>query len=349
MRRSWIFFKLRMLQLKADKTALFFCYVLPIGLLLLIGYPMQMRSDARIDVYYDIAEQDAGGREVVSALQASPLLNVLPYERGAAAALVAVERNEIKHYLTLDAAGYRLHENSLPENRVENVALRSLIEDQLRAPRDPGFIVQTIDSKQPTSYVETLLPGLMGMTLLIIGLGGFGAVLIAERQHGLYRNIKTIDVSPMPFLTGLFASRLVVCYSVAIALVVLSIVVFGISMQVNYALLALVITLGCGAFLGLGLMLSTLSPSISAFNGIVNVVQMPLVVLGGVFFSISVFPAWLQGIANALPLTQLNSAMRSILFESVGFADISQLLPQIASLAAWCVLTLGVARVTFKW
>jgi ABC-2 type transport system permease protein len=62
-----------------------------------------------------------------------------------------------------------------------------------------------------------------------------------------------------------------------------------------------------------------------------------------------VFPAWLQGVANVLPLTQLNSAMRAILFGSVGFADISQLIPQLASLAVWCVLTLGVARVTFKW
>lgn len=349
MRRSWIFFKLRMLQLKADKTALFFCYVLPIGLLLLIGYPMQMRSDARIEVHYDMSERGAGGQELVSALQASPLLNVQPYPAGDNAAHVALERNEIKHYLKIGASGYQLHENSLPENQIENVALRSLIENQLRAPHEPGFTTQTVNSEQPTSYVETLLPGLLGMTLLIIGLGGFGAVLIAERQHGLYRNIKTIDVSPVPFLAGLFASRLVVCYSVAITLVVLSMVVFGISTQVNYVLLAIVITLGCGAFLGLGLMLSTLSPSVSAFNGIVNVVQMPLVVLGGVFFSISVFPAWLQGVANVLPLTQLNSAMRSILFGSVGFADISQLIPQLASLAVWCVLTLGVARVTFKW
>src|SRR5690349_7197102 len=106
MSRSWIFFKLRMLQLKADKTALFFCYVLPIGLLLLIGYPMQMRSDARIDVYYDRVEA-AAGQELVSALQASPLLNLQPYVGDGDAAQAALGRNEIKHYLHIDAAGYQ--------------------------------------------------------------------------------------------------------------------------------------------------------------------------------------------------------------------------------------------------
>jgi len=130
---------------------------------------------------------------------------------------------------------------------------------------------------------------------------------------------------------------------------VLAVFVFGISAQVNYVLLGLLVTLGCVAFLGLGLMLSTLSPSVSAFNGLMNAVQMPLLVLGGVFFSVSTFPSWLQAIANVLPLTQLNNALRSILFESVGFGDVSPLYAPVAILAVWCVLTLTIARLKFKW
>jgi ABC-type multidrug transport system permease subunit len=78
-------------------------------------------------------------------------------------------------------------------------------------------------------------------------------------------------------------------------------------------------------------------------------VQLPLVVLGGVFFSVSSFPSWLQVLANALPLAQLNTAIRLVLFDSVGFASMSQLYPQIGPLAAWGVLTLAIARVKFKW
>jgi len=72
-------------------------------------------------------------------------------------------------------------------------------------------------------------------------------------------------------------------------------------------------------------------------------------VLGGVFFSISTFSPWLRTLANLLPLAQLNTAIRSILFESVGFGNLSQLYPQIAALLVWCVLTLAVARLKFKW
>lgn len=349
MRRTWIFFKLRMLQLKSDKSALFFCYVLPVLLLLCIGYPLQMKGNPQIAVSYTAAAQDASGQALVDYLRQLPLLKVEPYLDAKTPARTALERNDIKHYLEIGASGYGLYSNSLAENRIENVALQSILEGYLGSRGHSGLTTQTVRSEKATSYLVTLLPGLIGMTLLIIGIGGFGAVLIAEKQHGLYKNVKTIDVSPVPFLAGLFVSRLLVSYSVAVALLALAVFVFGISVHVDYLLLGFVVTLGCAAFLGLGLVLSTISPSVSAFNGIVNVVQTPLVVLGGVFFSVSTFPSWLQTIANLLPLTQLNAAMRSILFESVGLANVSQLYPQIATLAAWCVLTLTVARLKFKW
>ena len=349
MSRTWVFFKLRMLQLKSDKTALFFCYVLPVLLLLGIGYPLQMQGDSKIDVFYTETVDHAAGRALVDHLRQSPLLKLRQYQDADTGVRSALERNDVRHYLEISRSGYTLYSNSLAQNQIENVALQSIVDSYLTGHGRSELIMKTVTSQRATSYVVILLPGVIGMTLLMAGLGGFGAVLIAEKQQGLYKNIKTIDTSPIPFLAGLFASRLLLSYSVAFALVVLAVFVFGISAQVNYVLLGLLVTLGCVAFLGLGLMLSTLSPSVSAFNGLMNAVQMPLLVLGGVFFSVSTFPSWLQAIANVLPLTQLNNALRSILFESVGFGDVSPLYAPVAILAVWCVLTLTIARLKFKW
>ena len=65
----------------------------------------------------------------------------------------------------------------------------------------------------------------------------------------------------------------------------ISVFVFKMSISINYPLLLLIVTLGSFAFLGLGLMIATLSPSVSAFNGIVNFVQLPCIALGGVSIS----------------------------------------------------------------
>ena len=357
MKRSWIFLKLRMLQLKSDKTALFFCYVLPVLLLLGVGYPLQRQDKPVIAVAYaDLANTEASAA-FVQRLQGKAMLQMTPYGKlSDVPAQQALTNNDIKHYLALRAGpeargGFvaHLYANSLAENQVENTALRSIVDESLQAAGAPQAQPHEVPTGRYTSYVVTLLPGLIGMTLLIVGLNGFGGVLIEERDHGLFKNIKTIDASPVPFIAGLLVSRLLVCYSVAIALMLIGMLVFGIPTNVNYLLLLVVVTLGCMAFLGLGLVLAIASPSVTAFNGIVNFVQMPLILLGGVFFSVSAYPEWLQAVTRALPLTQLNTAMRELLFGSVGFRDLGQLAPEMAVLAAWCMLTLAFARLRFKW
>ncbi|MGH8442729.1 MAG: ABC transporter permease [Nevskiaceae bacterium] len=348
--------KLRMLQLKSDKTALFFCYFLPVLLLLGVGYPMQMRDKPVIAVAYaDLATTDASAA-FVQRLQGRALVQLVPYAKPEVSAQQALMNNDVKHYLELRAApeakgGFvgELYANSLAENQVENTALRAIVDESLRAAEAAPAQLHELPTNRYTSYLVTLLPGLIGMTLLIVGLNGFGGVLIEERDHGLFKNIKTIDASPLPFLAGLFFSRLLVCYSIAMALMLIGVLAFGIPADINYPLLLVVITLGCVSFLGLGLVLATASPSVTAFNGIVNFVQMPLILLGGVFFSVSAFPEWLQTVTRVMPLTQLNTAMRELLFGSVGFHNITKLYAEIVVLGGWCVFTLVFARLRFKW
>jgi ABC-type multidrug transport system permease subunit len=369
MRKTWIFFKLRMLQLKSDKTALFFCYILPVLLLMGIGYPLQMKGDAKIVVSYSDTVHDATSAALVDYLGKHKLVKLLPYDGDAVSFQQALERDEIKHFLDVresqpvapDAAlhvaattrtgqpQYTVYSNSLADNRVENAALSSIVDGFLHSKALPDSSAREVPTQKYTSYLVTLLPGIIGMTLLIIGLNGFGGVLIEEEHHGLYKNIKTIDASPVAFLAGLFISRMLVSYSVAVALYLIGVLVFGIPANINYLLLTLVVTLGCIAFLGLGLVIATISPSATAFNGIVNFVQMPFIILGGVFFAVGAFPEWLQIIAKLSPLTQLNSAMRELLFDSVGFANVWKLYPEIAVLAAWSLFALVFARMKFKW
>ena len=345
-----------MLQLKSDKTALFFSYILPVLLLLGVGYPLQMKSKPTIELSYSDLVGTEASTAFVRSLEDHALVQLRPYAVPEVPAEQALESNDVKHYLELRAdptagGGFVaiLSTNSLPENRVENTAIRAIVDESLSASHAPASQIREVPTKRYTSYLVTLLPGVIGMTLLIIALNGFGAVLIEEEHHGLHKNVKSIDASPLPFLGGLLLSRLLVSYTVAAALLLIGILVFDIPTAFNYTLLLFVITLGCVAFLGLGLLLATLSPSVAAFNGIVNFVQMPLIILGGVFVSVSTFPGWLQTLANLMPLTQLNTAMRELMFDSVGFHNIAQLTAEIAGLVAWSVFTLVLARLRFRW
>jgi ABC-2 type transport system permease protein len=147
----------------------------------------------------------------------------------------------------------------------------------------------------------------------------------------------------------LFLSRMLVAYTVVMALFVISVFVFHIPSDIDYLLLFLVVTLGSVAFHGIGLAISALSPSVTAFYGIINFTQIPLIVLGGVFFSIKAFPEWLQTIAMTMPLTQLNTAMQALLFDGVTIRNPGVLMPALVGLTLWSIVSLVFARLKFRW
>jgi ABC-2 type transport system permease protein len=77
-----------------------------------------------------------------------------------------------------------------------------------------------------------------------------------------------------------------------------------------------------------------------------NLITLPQFLLAGTFFSIDVFPKWLQPISRALPLTYLNEALRKIAFEGASLFSLST---EIGILAAWGVFVYILAIKFFKW
>ena len=357
MKKAWVFFKLRVMQMKYDKTGLFFSYVFPILLLLGIGYPLEMTSDQEIEVSYLPGEVVPATKRVLDAVSKHDLIEFVAFSGTRAEAEKNLKDNEIQHLLRISPAsspldgGFEITSNSLEENRVAALALTGIMAgtDIAEGTRIPQLRLRTVEVSKRSSYIAVLLPGVIAMTLLVIGLSGFGGVLIEEEALGLYRNLKTIDASPLPFFAGLFMSRMLVAYSVAIGMFLISVLVLDVPSQINYPLLLLVVTLGCSCFLALGLVIFLFSKTVMAFNGIVGVIQLPLVLLGGVFFSITMFPGWLRIIAEYSPMAPFTSALRDLMFGGVGFHNASVLLPALITMSVWLAVSLLFSRWRFRW
>jgi ABC-2 type transport system permease protein len=75
-------------------------------------------------------------------------------------------------------------------------------------------------------------------------------------------------------------------------------------------------------------------------------ITLPQFLLSGTFFSINVFPTWLQPICRALPLTYLNDALRKVAFEGASLIDVSH---QILIMLIWGVVVYVAATKAFKW
>jgi ABC-type multidrug transport system permease subunit len=77
-----------------------------------------------------------------------------------------------------------------------------------------------------------------------------------------------------------------------------------------------------------------------------NLVMLPMWVLSGVFFSATRFPAVIQPVVRALPLTAAIDALRGNMLQGM---SLGQLMAPVAILLAWLTVPFFVALRIFRW
>lgn len=99
--------------------------------------------------------------------------------------------------------------------------------------------------------------------------------------------------------------------------------------------------IGLMVFMGFGFIVSGLAKNDSTIPPMANLITLPQFLIGGTFFSIEVFPKWLQYIAQAMPLTHLNNSLREVAFEGKNLWEVKS---EMGILILW-----EVAIKVFKW
>jgi len=77
-----------------------------------------------------------------------------------------------------------------------------------------------------------------------------------------------------------------------------------------------------------------------------NLVMLPMWLFGGIFFSAERFPEAMQPFIQAMPITQLNNALRAVILEGASLA--SQAVPLLI-LAAWGGISFALGLRWFRW
>ena len=100
------------------------------------------------------------------------------------------------------------------------------------------------------------------------------------------------------------------------------------------------------SFAGLGLLIASRPRTTEGVAGLMNLVLLPMWLLGGSFFSNERFPAGLQPVVKALPLTHLNDALRE---NMLGAAGIGETWGALLFLLAFGVVCFALALRVFRW
>ena len=98
------------------------------------------------------------------------------------------------------------------------------------------------------------------------------------------------------------------------------------------------------AFAGLGLIMTSLSPSYDFFMYYFTLAVTPMMLASGVFFPLEQLPAWLQAVAQALPLTHAVALVRPLMNAAIPESALLHVAVLVGYATAGCYAALVLAR-----
>ncbi len=338
----------RLREFYREPAAVFWVYGFPILMVVALGIAFRNKPAETISVDVQRNADNASGVQLVrDALGAAETFKVQTADaapcrlrlRTGKTALVVVppESPGGTYEYIFDPAR---EESRLAQSKVDDVLQRS------RGRADPLRVRTEIMQEPGSRYIDFLVPGLVGMSLMGGGLWGVGFAIVDMRIRKLLKRFLATPMRKTDFLLAILLSRLIFLVPEIIVLFVFARLAFGVVIQGSLAAMAVLIVLGALAFAGVGLLVASRAKTLETVSGLMNLVMLPMWVLSGIFFSPERFPQVMQPFIQALPLTPLIDALRGVALEGASFPA---LWPQVAILAGWAVGSFVLALRWFRW
>ncbi len=198
-------------------------------------------------------------------------------------------------------------------------------------------------------YIDFALPGQIGFSLLSTAIFGTVFGLIYLKKALILKRMFATPTKPLTILLGQGTSRLIIALVQTLLILAMGIIVFKFYLPHGFTTfieLIIVSAIGLIAFLGFGYFFAGLANDENSAGPMVNLVTLPQFLLSGTFFPTDSLPSWLQPIANNLPLSYFNQAVRKITTEGGNLSDTA---PYLVGLIVWGVVMYILAARTFRW
>lgn len=219
----------------------------------------------------------------------------------------------------------------------------------------PGYATFDFDYKRDVAQIrqyktiDFILPGQLGFSLLASGVFGVAFMFFNLRTMLVLKRFFATPISRTHIILGEMLSRVLFQLLTAVVIILLGHFFFDFTLiyglQTFFDMLVLSF-LGLVVFMGFGFIVSGLAKNDNTIPPFANLITLPQFLIGGTFFSVSVFPVWLQWIAKLMPLTHLNEALREVAFQGKSLWDVRW---EIGVLLIWGVIVYAIAIKVFKW
>lgn len=331
----------RIKQFIREPEAIFWTYGFPVIMILVLG--LAFRNNPEEKVEFDLVQSEHAAW-VESSLDRDRFdVNIIQEEE--AEERLRKNKSPLVVRIGTDRSCQFAFDPGNPESKVVYAAVNDAL--QRAAGRQDVLEVTTeVKRARGSRYIDFLVPGLIGMNLMGGGLWGIGFQLVDMRVRKLLKRLMATPMKRTDFLLSMVGLRMFFFIPEMGVLLLAAYLIFDIPVNGDLLSIVLVALTGSLAFAGLGLLTACRAKRIETISGLMNLVMLPMWLTSGIFFSSERFPDVVQPLIQALPLTQLNNALRDVILD--GDSYLAQWKSMLI-LAAWAVVCFSLALRWFRW
>ncbi|HKQ61838.1 MAG TPA: ABC transporter permease [Candidatus Polarisedimenticolaceae bacterium] len=327
-------------ELLREPEALFWVFIFPILLAVALGIAFRSRGPETLAVG---VQQGEGAEWIEQALDAAGGLRAELLDPEEARQKLRTGKVAL---VVIPGENWTYWSDPLrPESRAAQLAVDDAL--QRAAGRADAHTTATREMNERGSrYIDFLVPGMLGMNLMGTGMWGIGFYIVNARSKRLLKRLVATPMRKSEYLVAQMLGRLVFLALEVGMILLFARLVFGVPLRGSLISLTFVSILGALTFAGLGLLCGSRARTIEGVSGLMNLTMLPMWIFSGIFFSTSRFPAAMQPVVQALPLTAINDALRAVMLD--GASLVSQW-SELAIAAGWAVASFAVALWLFRW
>lgn len=358
----WALFIASFKMFYRNRTALFFSLVLPLLIMVIFGV---LNFETPTTLRLGVADEagNVASRGLTGKLANVDYLEIRTGSRDAE--LAALEAGERDFVLLIpdgfapspseDSSLVAYEASGDPQQRpvrrglLQQAVLEALISSTLVATTPSPLLAAPVSFEsveaRDLGYIDFLVPGVIGMTVMQLGLFGVAFTFVQFKRTGALRRLFATPTAPGYFLGAQVASRLIIAFAQVAILIGVGIF-FGLQMFGEWLTLAVIVVLGSMIFLAVGYAIAGWARNEDQAAPVANLVSLPMMFLSGVFFPREAMPEFLLGVTSYMPLTYVNDALRAVVNNGFGLASLG---PQLLGMGAWALISFLLAVRLFKW
>jgi ABC-2 type transport system permease protein len=206
-----------------------------------------------------------------------------------------------------------------------------------------GYDQKNVGS-QVYTYIDYLIPGLIGFSILTSPMFSMVDVAASYRKDGIFRQLSLTPLTRAEWLTSHILWYTALTFVTAGIMIGAGIALFGAHVSVTLGLVPFLLV-GPLFFVSLGMLAGSVAKTPESAALIGNIITFPMMFLSGTFFQVSMFPPALQAFARILPLYYVIDGMNQVML----FNNIPRALDDFAVVLVAAIVVFVLAIHFFKW